>query len=51
MREMSKISTELADMGERREHFYKKAMDKILVMRKSVEELKRKNLGAGQLHS
>ena len=40
MREMSKISTELADMGERREHFYKKAMDKILVMRKSVEELK-----------
>ena len=40
MRDMSKISTELSDMGERREHFYKKAMDKILVMGKSVEELK-----------
>ena len=40
MREMSKISTELADMAEKRGDFHAEAMEKVRFLRKSVEELK-----------
>ena len=40
MREMSKISTELADMAEKRGDFHAEAMEKVGFLRKSVEGLK-----------
>ena len=39
-REMSKISTELADMAEKRGDDYAEAMEKVCLLRKSVEGLK-----------
>ena len=39
-REMSKISTELADMAEKRGDDYAEAMEKVRFLRKSVEGLK-----------